>query len=287
MHPIHSYLICATPRSGSTLLCEALTNTGVAGNPKEYFESLKASGLPRRPREYFTTIESPEIAELLGDHSRLDEGPNTILRVSNYADYLAQVLEEGTTPNGVFGAKLMWGYFDDFISNLRDIPSYRNLPLPELLSTIFPDLHYIWVTRSDKVRQAVSLWKAIQTWTWREDEGPSAQLNHHEEHPRFNHHERHLRFHFEAIYHLVQQIIEHEQAWQRYFDQSAIQPYTVIYEDLAANYETSALQILHYLGIPIPKNPVFAERRMKRQADGLSEEWVDQYHNLKRQQACV
>ena len=32
-----SYLICATPRSGSFLLCEALKNTGIAGNPEEYF----------------------------------------------------------------------------------------------------------------------------------------------------------------------------------------------------------------------------------------------------------
>jgi trehalose 2-sulfotransferase len=34
---IKSYLICATPRSGSSLLCEALRNTGLAGNPDEYF----------------------------------------------------------------------------------------------------------------------------------------------------------------------------------------------------------------------------------------------------------
>ena len=32
-----SYLICATPRSGSFLLCEAMRNTGVAGSPDEYF----------------------------------------------------------------------------------------------------------------------------------------------------------------------------------------------------------------------------------------------------------
>jgi LPS sulfotransferase NodH len=35
--PTRSYLICATPRSGSTLLCEALRITGLAGNPDEYF----------------------------------------------------------------------------------------------------------------------------------------------------------------------------------------------------------------------------------------------------------
>ena len=36
--PVQSYLIASTPRSGSTLLCEALTNTGVAGRPEEYYQ---------------------------------------------------------------------------------------------------------------------------------------------------------------------------------------------------------------------------------------------------------
>ena len=52
-----SYLVCATPRSGSTLLCEGLKATGVAGRPEEYFEALPTTGpspharrLSRRPR---------------------------------------------------------------------------------------------------------------------------------------------------------------------------------------------------------------------------------------------
>ena len=32
-----SYLVCATPRSGSSFLCEVLSNTGVAGRPDDYF----------------------------------------------------------------------------------------------------------------------------------------------------------------------------------------------------------------------------------------------------------
>src|SRR5947209_4516160 len=170
-----SYLICATPRSGSTLLCEALINTGIAGQPEEYFEALKETGRPRRPKDYFRNLAHPErILELLGDYSRIDDEPVrwSPSDVSTYADYLARVMEEGTTANGVFGAKVMRGYFDDFISHLRQIPEYSEMTVPDLLSTIFPNLHYIYVTRLDKVRQAVSLWKAIQTWTWRTDDTP-------------------------------------------------------------------------------------------------------------------
>ena len=47
--PERSYLVCATPRSGSTLVCRALSETGVAGRPEEYFEALLHSGRPREP----------------------------------------------------------------------------------------------------------------------------------------------------------------------------------------------------------------------------------------------
>ena len=276
MQPNTSYLVCATPRSGSTLLCEALTNTGIAGQPKEYFEALKDTGLPRRPKEYFEGLENTEITELLGDYFRLDDGPTELelWGTSSYADYLARVIEQSTTSNGVFGAKLMWGYFDDFISHLRQIPGRREMAVPDLLSTIFPNLHYIWVTRQDKVRQAVSLWKAIQTSTWRMDESPLAKDHSPPEE---------LVFHFEAIDHLVQRIVADEVAWRQYFDACKVQPFTVVYEELTAAYEATALSILGYLHISIPENLMFAERRMKRQADTLSEEWVQRYQNLKRE----
>src|SRR5580704_10381315 len=34
---VQSYLICATPRTGSSLLCGLLQSTGVAGRPESYF----------------------------------------------------------------------------------------------------------------------------------------------------------------------------------------------------------------------------------------------------------
>lgn len=279
MHLNRSYLVCATPRSGSTLLCEALTNTGIAGNPKEYFEALRATGLPRQPQEYFTMLNNPEVSLLLGDYSRLQQTASVAVlqKDPSYGDYLTTVFEEGTTPNGVFGAKVMWGYFGDFIHNVREISENVTEPVPALLAHTFPHLRYIWVTRRDKVRQAVSLWKAIQTWTWREDDPPSA--NGHE--PA---HQNELCFHFEAIDHLIQQIVADELAWQHYFADAGISPFRVVYEDFAPTYQETARQILEYLDIPIHGHLTFAERRMKQQRDAVSDEWVDYYHYLKGEQ---
>ncbi len=40
MKPHTSYFIFASPRSGSSLLCEALKNTGIAGNPDEHLGGI-------------------------------------------------------------------------------------------------------------------------------------------------------------------------------------------------------------------------------------------------------
>src|SRR3954471_21691833 len=122
--PTLSYLICSTPRSGTTLLCEALTNTGIAGHPEEYYQHRRRTGLPRRPREYFEEGgETPEIARILGTYSRVDEELAVYdpRRFPSYREYLDWTIEAGTTPNGVFGAKVMWDYFNGFVDRLRDV----------------------------------------------------------------------------------------------------------------------------------------------------------------------
>jgi LPS sulfotransferase NodH len=58
-----AHLVCATPRSGSTLLCELLKEAGVAGRPEEYFETLRSTSCPRQPRQYFEG--APEVQALL------------------------------------------------------------------------------------------------------------------------------------------------------------------------------------------------------------------------------
>ncbi|HLJ35677.1 MAG TPA: Stf0 family sulfotransferase [Ktedonobacteraceae bacterium] len=278
MQPHTSYLVCATQRSESTLLCEALTNTQRAGHPAEYFEALRASGLPTRPKEYFEDIEDNEINRILGNYSRIDQ--KLPQRFTNYENYLNEVLEKGTTSNGVFGAKMMWGYLGDFVDSVRQIHRYRELAVPHILPAIFPNLHYIFVTRSDKVRQAISLWKAIQTQTWRVDghKDPSNSTG------QLRHSDPELVFNFAAIDHLVQRITRHDAAWQDYFSCLGIQPFTVVYEELVDAYEETATAILRYLHIPVPEHLPFAPRTMQKQSNGLSEQWVERYHAIKQEQ---
>src|SRR5215208_481849 len=171
LQPKISYLVCATPRSGSTLLCKLLDATGVAGHPEEYFEALRHSGLPRRPHEYFDPERHANIVRRLAFREMPDRPatPNELWAPDTYERYVDWVLEQGSTANGVFGAKLMWGYLGDFAQLLRGIDGAAGLPLPALLERVFPGLRYVRITRRDKVRQAVSLWKAVQTQAWRRE----------------------------------------------------------------------------------------------------------------------
>ena len=150
MKPTRSYLVCATPRSGSTLVCKALRDTGVAGRPEEYFEALRSTGRPRRPSEYFEGVDDRSIFDELGEQDGEGSAPPPAWSRTAYDRYLDWAMEQGTTDNGVFGAKLMWQYLGDFVGLLRNVPDFRHLPLPELLPAAFPDT--LWTTHPEPRR---------------------------------------------------------------------------------------------------------------------------------------
>jgi LPS sulfotransferase NodH len=287
MRPERSYLVCATPRSGSTLVCHALTETGVAGRPEEYFEALRHSGRPRRPEEYFLGVEDQSIRDHLGERGIGSDPPprSPLWSRAAYDRYLEWAFETGTTGNGVFGAKLMWGYFGDFVSLLRNIPAHRDTPLAELLPEVFPNLTFVRVVRANKVRQAVSLWKAVQTATWREDQASAKAASVEDEgappyRSFIEEHRPQLRFHYRAIDHLLSQVLAEEASWDAFFEHSGIEPVLVLYENFAAAYETSTLNLLDRLGLSPPDGFAF-EPRMKRQSDRVNDDWTKRYCDLR------
>jgi LPS sulfotransferase NodH len=266
--PTLSYLIASTPRSGSTLLCEALTNTGVAGNPEEYYQHRRKTGLPRRPLEYFEETDTPEIDAVLGQYTRVDDEMSLFdpRRFDTYREWVDWTIDRATTPNGVFGAKVMWGYFNGFVDSLRDMNNNAVGSTRQVCEQTFPNLSlWVFVTRQDKVAQAVSLWKAIQNWTWKRDDGDGALIRHD------------LTYNYAAIEHLVLQLHQHDREWGEFFASSGIMPHVVVYEQLAQNYEQTAIDIVRALGIPNADHTKFAERKMARQADTLSQEWIERF----------
>jgi trehalose 2-sulfotransferase len=239
-----SLLVCATPRSGSTLLCALLDGTGVAGRPQEFFERLSRSGLPRQPREYFEGVEDAGILRLLAPTDPGEPDPG---------DPIPAALEEGATGNGVFAAKLMWTHLHDLADRLGREPD------AQLLADRFPDPHYVHVTREDKIAQAVSLWRAVQTRAWRAGEVTD---------------NGHVEYHAGAIGHLASDLSDQDAAWRAWFAAQGISPLTVRYEALAADPRDTTAAVLRHLGVDSDAIP---EPPLRRQGDDRSARWVERY----------
>jgi LPS sulfotransferase NodH len=275
--PVLSYVICATPRSGSTLLCAALDDTGLAGHPEEHFEVLLETGQRRRPRDYFqrsndpevwALLDDPEFRDVLGEYGgRYAEHParrDPTWRPPDFRGLVEEALRKGTTENGVLGTEIMWAYFRDFVrlARRRGLQDVRPCEVP---AHVLPNLRrYVWMHRRDTTRQAVSLWKALQTQQWRRDSDEDVGG-------------RGLRFSFAAIDHLKLRIDEHNAAWRNFFGGCGVEPVEVAYEDLVEDYRGTVLWLLEGIGVSVPEKFAVSEPKMRRQADELSEEWVRLY----------
>jgi LPS sulfotransferase NodH len=251
-----AYLVCATQRSGSTLLCELLKGTDVAGVPDEYFESLRATGMPRQPRQYF---EVPSCAHIAENLAPLDVGRPE--RPGEFAGWFAYVLGRGTGRNGVFGAKMMWNYFDDFRARVAELPGLEDLTFNQALDEVFPNLRLIFVRRRDKVAQAVSLWRAIQTQQWRNEEELDPVT-------------RTAGYDYEALRHLLDELHRWDARWEDWFHATGREPIRVIYEDFVGSRAATVGRVLDGLGVDPPEPD---GRPMRQQADHLSRDWVDRF----------
>jgi LPS sulfotransferase NodH len=277
--PKASYLICATPRSGSTLLCDALDATGIAGHPAEHFEVLLETGRPRQPRDYFqrsndpevwALLDDPEFRDVLGEYGgRYSTHParrDPFWQPPDFDRLLEEAIRRGTTENGVLGTKIMWAYFRDFVRLARRTQGLEGMRPCEVPAAVLPNLRrFVWIHRRDTTRQAVSLWKALQTQQWRRDSDEDVGG-------------QGLRFSFAAVNHLKLRIDEHNAAWQSFFEGCDVEPIEVVYEELVEDFEGTVLRLLGGLAIPLPEGFAVAGPKMRRQADELSEEWVRLYN---------
>jgi len=180
----------------------------------------------------------------------------------------------------------MWNYFGDFVSLLR-IPEHRDLPLAELLPSVFPNLTFVRVVRANKVRQAVSLWKAVQTATWRQNDsavrGLGALAEDDERPPYKSYLDEHrpaLRFHYGAIAHLLDRILREEASWDAFFEHVRIRPVLVLYENFAADPENATVSVLDQLGLEQPADLILTPR-MKAQSDGINDDWARRFAELR------
>jgi LPS sulfotransferase NodH len=233
-----AYVICCVPRSGSWLLADALDRTGTAGHPAEYFREEDVE-------QFLTSFKTDPVG-----------GIRALLRSIRMA---------GQTPNGVFGLKMHGSQLIDLTSRLISLPEFADDRDGPRLDAVFGPLDYIYLRRTDTLRQALSFYRAFETdvWWWMSESEPSpapppGPLN------------------IERVHALREVLRTHEDAWNTYFSRHDIQPYCVTYEDLAADYEITVRGVMDFLGLHHHELPL---PRFRRQADELSDRWLLEFRD--------
>jgi LPS sulfotransferase NodH len=249
--PALTYLILATPRSGSTLLGQGLQATGLAGDPKEFFGHKMAFWMER--------WQTPTLSA-----------------------YANRLIQSRATPNGVFGAKLLYGQLQNLEDIARSNPTLAGLPLPEVLDRLFPNLHYLWATRDDKLRQAISWYKARQSGVWGQAEGKDDlklgrawRLGDEPLQPG------ELAFDYDGIAELLAQADREDAAIAAFCASAGVTPYRVVYEEFSPNFRDKTLDILHWMGIDSPPDLDLAKPRTVRLADDRTDEWVARFQQMR------
>jgi len=233
--PRLSLFVCGVQRSGTWLLAHLLRSTGVAGRPAEYFSPDDL----RRFRAEWGVVRDDE--------------------------YLARVLEEGTTPNGVFAAKLMWNTLESFLFRLRRLAREYDAADAEVIGRFFREPRYVWIRREDALAQAVSWAKAAQT----------GQYAAHQEATR------EPAFDFDQIDGLLHLARVHDGCWRRWFDAQGVVPLRVTYEELCADGRGVTLRLLGELGLAARADVTIAPPpELTKQADAVNAEWIERYREL-------
>jgi LPS sulfotransferase NodH len=256
--PTLSCLIVTTPRSGSWLLSSGLHDTELAGQPEEYFRPdvipvwTAEWGIPRR-------------------------GP--------YREYVRHAMDYSTSDNGVFGAKLHWYQYQWLIRTMRALEGGAGTALGgqsdpradlDFLATFIPNPRFVHLVRRDKIRQAMSYFRAGRTGVWfvteedvadmaRRPQGPQPAPR-----PLSDREWQHLRF-------LENLVIAHERNWRNFFDETGIEPLEIIYEEFIEDFNGTVGAVLEFLGVGTRADAASLSPRLFKQGDEVSEAWVEEY----------
>lgn len=236
--PRWSYIVWFTQRVGSTLVTQALEDTKIAGRPREWLQADSAG-------------------ELLARYGSRD--------VFELRDSLWL---QGTT-NGVLGLK--YGMAPALHAALTEL--FRGLVQGAderaAWEAMFPACRHIHMTRRDRIRLAISWWRAIQSGEWHRPVRPDTVVGN-ARRPSVE-----VRYDAAAIAHLLSEVDQRETAILDVFSRWSVVPHSIAYEEVVASYDRTLLALLRFLDAPddLPIPPAaFAQL-----ADDTSDRWYAQF----------
>lgn len=240
---VASYLICASPRSGSTLLCDLLKQTGVAGRPNSFYR--------RESVDHYV--------ERFG----IEPGSGSAFE----RRYLDAAIRHGTADTGMFGMRLMWPSLPGLLDKLRPLFPQQSTDAGRLAAAFGTPL-YIHLRREDRLAQAISRAKAEQSGLWhRGADGSERERVKPPEAPSYD---------AAQLAGFIAEAAEYETGWQRWFASEGIAPLELTYEALSADPTAVLATILEALGLD-PATAANVAPQTARLADAESAAWAERF----------
>ncbi len=246
MQGMNSYILCTTPRTGSTLLCDLLAASGVAGAPDSFF---MADPDPVWARAWKLPARQGLSAE---DHARA---------------YLGAVRDAGRAATPIFGLRLMR---IDLAGVLRMIDVAHGPKAHDIdrIRAAFGETAFIHLRREDKLAQAISMIKAEQTGLWHvAPDGREIERLSPARPPRYD---------AARIRDRIALLEREDAAWQAWFAREGIEPLRLTYEEVSADPARAVAGICTALSVTLPTT-VTLSPETARLADTTSDAWARRY----------
>lgn len=246
MAQFDSYVICTSPRSGSTLLCKLLASTGAAGKPGSHFHEPSIDSW----LEYYGLEAEPGASER-----------DTLARI------FAAAVAKGSGGTGMFGLRLQRHSFPFFAEKLAAL--YPGLGSDRARFTAaFGRTLFIYLTRSDKVDQAVSCLRAEQTGLWhRAPDGTEIERLEPRSAPGYD---------GAALRRLFDEFTGFDHAWPAWFEAEGIAPLRITYDELSADPVAVLQTVTERLGLG-PEAAAGIVPGTAKLADATNAEWAARF----------
>jgi LPS sulfotransferase NodH len=242
-----SYIICATPRTGSTLLCKLLASTQTAGNPNSYYHRVEFM------RDWAVEWGLPDC--------------HTASTKDFDVAYLGAAIRAGKARTAIFGLRLQKEYLRLLSETLDRI--FPGLPSDACrFEHAFGRILYIHLTRADKVAQAASLVRARQSGLWHAaPDGTEIERLSAPQDPHYD---------FDKIHKEVCDLEAQDAGWNDWLERQEITPMRVQYEGFAADPAKTLIDICKALGVEAPEAQSIRPAVAKL-SDEHSLEWIRRY----------
>ena len=215
-----------------------------------------------RPDSYFRRESMADFARDLGVPDGGD--PDSVVFTRRY---LEAVLAEGKAGTEIFGLRIMFESLGELSDRLGKIfPNVERMP--DRLEKAFGRSLYVHLSREDKVAQAVSLLKAMQTGLWHVAPD-GAELERTTPH-------RDAAYDSGVIGSLVDKLTDQDEAWRSWFATHGIEPVRVTYDDLSRDPRAGLRAVLAGLGMRTSLASG-VEPCTARLADEQSGDWIARF----------